>query len=857
MKHGKRGMCGAMAAILALGLLAGCGGQKEEQEGGGPAAGPGTPGTEEFVYVPKYIPIKGEVNSYISNATYANGALYATSWGVIGTELIEVPDWDDPWGVAVPLENGVAVTREEAEGEEDGETPAEPAMIEQEIYGQILYKIDLDGNATKIPYTPEKPELEEGKDGDVNADSISVAADGTIYILERTYISWNDAPEDVERYSEEYWKHQHNEQSYALAAVADDGTVLSRASLESLNSSSDNDGSVYLSGFAVDDEGNICISAERWVNDGYESKYENVILVLDGEGKELFSIPMERWVQNLFRMPDGSLAAAYYGDSGEEIAPIDLEAKALGEGQRVNGDLYDMSAGGGDYDFYFTSGVSFFGYDLESGERTKLLNWINCDVDPDNLGRAFVLDDGRVVAVSNDWSGDEYKGELVILEKVPAASVPQKQRITLATQYLSWNMRGGIINFNKSNDLYHIDVLDYSEYNTEEDYSAGLTKLKAEILSGSVPDILDLSELPVGQFAARGILEDLYPYIDADPELRREDLMENVLKAYETDGKLYQTITSFSVFTAIGAASAVGDRTGWTVDEFQAALRDFQADHDGATAFDKYTTRDSILQLCLYLDMDSFVDWSTGACSFDSPEFIKLLEFANSFPSEFDWENYEWTEGDDSWTRLMTGRQMLETTSVGNFNDLQMYDALFGGKSVCVGYPTSYGTGNMFSASGNTFAMSSKCSDKDAAWQFLRQFFTESYQAGNNYYYWGFPTNKNAFEKKLKEAMTPEYVKDENGNFVLDENGEKIEIGQGGMSVAGGSFSFSYHYLTEEEAAQLRALIASTTKAMNYDQNIYDIVQEQIAPYFDGQRSAADVAKLVQSKAILYVNESR
>ena len=839
MKHWKRGMSGAMAALLAAGLLAGCGSQKEDPEGGN-AAQNGTPGTEEFVYVPKYIPIKGDLSGYIGNVAYANGALYATSWGVIGTELVEVPDW----GAAVPLEDGT---------DED----SEPEMIEQEIYGQNLYKISLDGSAKKIPYTPEMPELEDGREGSVNADSISVALDGTIYILERTYVSWSDAPDDVPRYSDEYWEYYHSEQYYALAAVADDGTLLSRAPLESFSSSRDGGNDVYVQAFVVDDAGNIYISVERWM----ENNYEQSILILDGEGNEQFSIPMDNWIQNLFRMPDGSVAAAYYGDSGEEIAVIDFKEKALGEGQRVNGSLYDMSVGGGDYDFYFTSGVNFYGYDLESGERTKLLNWINCDVDSSNLGSAFVLDDGRVVAVSNDYSSDEYRGELVILEKVPASSVPQKQRITLATQYLSWNMRSGIINFNKANDLYHIDVLDYSEYNTEEDYSAGLTKLKAEILSGNVPDILDLNELPVAQFAARGILEDLYPYIDADPELSRDDLMENVLKAYETDGKLYQTLSSFNVYTAIGATSVVGDRTSWTVDEFQTALRNLQADHDGATAFDRYMTRDSILQLCLYLDMDSFVDWNTGICTFDSPEFIKLLEFANSFPSEFDWENYEWTEGDDSYTRLMTGQQMLETTSIGDFNGLQVYDALFGGESTCIGFPTSYGTGNMFSTSGNVLAMSSKCADKDAAWQFLRQFFTEEYQS-NDRYFWGFPTNKNAFEKRLKEAMTPEYERDENGNFILDENGEKIEIGQGGMSVAvgvggGGGFSFSYHYVTEAEAAQLRALIASTSKVLNYDQSIYEIVQEQIAPYFDGQRSAADVAKLVQSKASLYVNESR
>ena len=845
MNYWKRGMSCAMAALLAAGLFAGCGKQNENPEGGDAPNGTATP-TDEYVYVPRYIPIKGELNGYIGNATYANGAIYATSWGVIGTELVEIG----------PSTGSNIIAFDEVAGAEEGaETESEPETFEQEIYGQILYKIELDGTATKIPYEPEQPEVEDGKEVSMNADSISVGADGTIYIMERKYVSWNDAPEDVERYSDEYWNYYHSEQSYTLAAIADDGTLRSRAPLEALSSGSDggrND--VYLSGFAVDGAGNVCFSVERWQDGG---GYENLILVLDGEGKEQFSIPMDNWIENLFRMPDGSIAAAYYGDSGEEIAVIDLAAKGLGEGQRVNGSLYDMSVGGGDYDFYFTTGVNFYGYDLESGERTKLLNWVNCDVDSNNLGRAFVLEDGRIAAINNDYSGDESKSELIILEKVPASSVPKKQSITLATQYLSWNTRSAIINFNKSNDLYHIDVMDYSEYNTEEDYEAGMTKLKTEILSGNVPDILDLSQMPLGQFAARGLLEDLYPYIDADPELSREDMIQNVLQAFEHDGKLYQTLSSFSVYTAIGAERVVGDRNSWTVDEFQAALRDLQAEQEGATAFDKYVTRSDVLQLCLYLDMGSFVDWSTGSCSFDSPEFVKLLEFANSFPSEFDWENYEWTADDDSYTRLMTGRQMLETTSIGEFNGLQTYDALFGGRAVCIGFPTAYGTGSMFNDnSSNVFAMSSKCSDKDAAWQFLRQFFTEGYQAGDNYYYYGFPTNKNAFEKKMKEAMTPEYEKDMNGNYILDENGEKIELSMGGFSTGGG-FEFRYHAVTEDEAAQIRALIESTTKVLDYDQSIYDIVQEQIAPYFDGQRSAEDVAKLVQSKASIYVNESR
>ena len=39
--------------------------------------------------------------------------------------------------------------------------------------------------------------------------------------------------------------------------------------------------------------------------------------------------------------------------------------------------------------------------------------------------------------------------------------------------------------------------------------------------------------------------------------------------------------------------------------------------------------------------------------------------------------------------------------------------------------------------------------------------------------------------------------------------------------------------------------------------SIMDIVTEQAAAYFSGQKSAEEVAKLIQSKANIYINEQR
>ena len=56
---------------------------------------------------------------------------------------------------------------------------------------------------------------------------------------------------------------------------------------------------------------------------------------------------------------------------------------------------------------------------------------------------------------------------------------------------------------------------------------------------------------------------------------------------------------------------------------------------------------------------------------------------------------------------------------------------------------------------------------------------------------------------------------------------------------------------------QIRELLETTTKMADYDNSIIQIVTEQAAPFFEGQKSAEEVAKLVQSKVNIYVNEQR
>ena len=127
--------------------------------------------------------------------------------------------------------------------------------------------------------------------------------------------------------------------------------------------------------------------------------------------------------------------------------------------------------------------------------------------------------------------------------------------------------------------------------------SPAITKLNTELLSGNLPDLIDFTatELPVAQYAAKGFLEDLLPFLYADSAVSEEKLNQNVLDAIKTDGKLYQMPTAFSVIGAAGKHEIVGGYDAWTLDAMHDAMKKLPAD---ATVFNVDYTKDT-RRLCL------------------------------------------------------------------------------------------------------------------------------------------------------------------------------------------------------------------------------------------------------------------
>ena len=129
----------------------------------------------------------------------------------------------------------------------------------------------------------------------------------------------------------------------------------------------------------------------------------------------------------------------------------------------------------------------------------------------------------------------------------------------------------------------------------------------------------------------------------------------------------------------------------------------------------------------------------------------------------------------------------------------------------------------------------------------------------------------------MKEAMTEEYQTDENGNVVKDENGNPIRIPKmtyyttdmgGGVAfgatteavMIGGTGvnedgSISIYAMTQEQVDQILDLINATTAVYGYDESILNIISDEAAAYFAGEKSLDDTANMIQSRVNLYVAE--
>lgn len=560
----------------------------------------------------------------------------------------------------------------------------------------------------------------------------------------------------------------------------------------------------------------------------------NLVKVIPGKGEENLLDGGE-----FYMLEDGRCAAVLYGDTSMYLATVDLETASIKEKYDLPGRSYEYSFyPGHGYDFYMTNDYGVFGYNLGDKDKTQLMSFIDSDMDINRIYEIEGMDEESFMGMYDD--PETGYPTLAKFTKVPPEEVKERQAITLAMPSTDWNVRRAVIKFNKENQQYKISILDYNSlYGTDEDYNAGANKLNMDIVSGKVPDIVLLNDtMPADSYISKGLFEDLKPFIERDEDYALEDLMPNVVEALSTDGKLFVLVPSYAIQTAVAKTSDVGEERGWTVKEAQELL---VSRPEGTQLFESFT-RDAALEYCMTMSGNQFIDWENGKCSFDSEAFVEMLMFISSFPETIDDSFYNeeyWNQYESMWR---DGKVIASISWLGNFGSFNRTEkGTYGEKITMIGFPSSNGDGSVIRPD-MEIAMSAKSSCKDGVWAFLRTFLSEEYQKDNIY---NFPISVKRLNELAKEAMEKPYYLDENGkkeeyDDIMYINGQEIIIPP----------------MTQEEVDAFVEQLYSFTHVYKMDETLLNIISEEAAPYFSGQKSAKDVAAVIQSRVQIYVNEN-
>lgn len=764
---------------------------------------------------------------------------------------LEIPEWrtqagsGGASGMPMPrtMPADTAEPEEGAEGSEEPEEGTEGSEASEE--GTEGSEAPEEGAESEGDTEPEEGSGDSGEadTGDMIEDDMLVggsdiyenshygefciAPNGLIYSIRNYYY------EDYS--SEEYSSVQKN----YISCWNIDGSFAWEKELEGLTSE---DEYSYVAGMSVDADGTLYLMLAG--DNGYK-------IAVDAQGNPSERKPLPDDVNKVFSnfnsmmtKEDGTFLIIYYGENDwqkQYLVTYNPVTDQLGEASLLPASLswngYNTMSAGKSSDLVYSTDKGVYSYSVGAEDSTEKMNFINSDLNISGFSSLIELNDTSFIGIFYENYENEVKAG--IFTYVDPKDIPDKAVLVLAGNYVGSDMKQRVVEFNRSSEEYRITVREYDSYNNYEDYQAGYTQLNNDITTGNMPDILITEGLPAENYIAKGLLADVGKMIEEDEELSNVEFVQNVLDAYSMDGKLYYVIPSFRVSTVIGKTSVVGDRTSWTMADMKQLMETLP---EGTTMFGEMT-RDSFMYTMMDYCGADFIDVASGKCDFDSQNFIDMMEYAKSLPEELDeetfgeeyWQNYESQYRDN---RTVLSNLYLNSLSNLNYN----VNGRFGEQVSYIGFPTESGMGAYVQA-GQSYAISARSANQEGAWEFLRYYLTDEYQSELE---WIMPIQKKYFLEEAQKATQKPYYTDENGEKVeYDDtyymNGEEIIL----------------EPLSQEEVDRVVEYIFSINKCYYGNTDVTNIINEEIASYFDGQKSAQDVAKVIQSRAQIYVNEKR
>ena len=577
-----------------------------------------------------------------------------------------------------------------------------------------------------------------------------------------------------------------------------------------------------------------------------------VVVLVDGNGKELWCLaPDDRST-----MQNGSIHDAFVIDGkiyflyvNDWDYPVKRYIRQIDEatGDPV-GDMIDISPNVPEKIFQGNDAVFAVGangivkVDLRSGDMEAVINWNETDINWFNLktDSCHMVSEGEICFLESSYDADKDETKTFVTHFKRAASNPHAGKTllhlsayglydsSLIDLLIDYNIRpdgkARVMTYDMSDDVD--DSIPGNAANADMAY-----KVFLEMRSGTGPDLL-MNFTDFGEFENEEVLCDLNPYIDGSSGIQRSEYYDNIFRAFETDGKLFQMPLVVQGWGIMGNSDICGQRYGWTYADFLSMCGDLP---DGSTAFFDITAEDLMVDI-LSSDISYYVDYSSGEAKFDSQEFKDLLQIAKQCEVSRSRQSFgDDYETDPALDGLSAKSWVMLPYLLDGADNVARYKRVNYGRLSFMGFPSVSGSG--FGAMANmSVGISSFSEHKDEAWDFVMYLLEKDslVDLGGSY---GIPVKKDALDEKTKKQV--EMIDKQNQETPDDPAlGPKDSIEDSDIN--------TYFALVEH----------IDRKIANYPA-IMNVVKEEAAAYFADQRSVDDVCAIIQNRVKLILQESQ
>lgn len=564
--------------------------------------------------------------------------------------------------------------------------------------------------------------------------------------------------------------------------------------------------------------------------------YDNALIKVDMEGKLAGMMEIEGWIERTAVVGNGKLAMyGWFGDNyRQQVKIIDMNTMAeesVVESAPANIRLMEPDGKGG---LYLVTEQKLYQYNIETSENKEVLDWVECSILANGLSAFSVKDDGSFVVVSTEQEYDEKAdksygiAEISTIKEVPASSVPVKKNLKVATLYLDSDVMQQIVKFNRASEEYRISVDSYVD-DTFENYEEAIKQFNLDLASGTSADVYIANfDDNIRSLAAKGVFADLREMFKDDAYMNLDNMLPQAVDALTLNGKVFGVTTGFYVGTTAGSSDIVGKEGELTFEKLVA----YMESHPDSKVFSNMS-KSSILYTFLSGSSDIFFDFEKGECHFDTPDFINLLKLANTAPKEIN--EYKEDNADD----LLSGRTLLANVWIRDFEEVQLYRKIFGDKASFVGFPGKEQSGATIGFD-DIYCVSAKSKNKDGAAAYIKYVFENNDKQVELGRSWGtFPVRTETFEKMIADTLNANEDEGVHGIYMWGDMEIEIEN------------------ITEEDVEILRKIISSISSVAMNSEDISVIVYEEASSFFEGKKSAEEVASIIQSKVQIMMDEQR